>query len=71
MKFLLTLIMCSGLAGECRVADGYPIPKPNYATCLLDGLVESHTFISNNFSHEQIETLQLIPKYTCTEITTL
>ena len=66
MKFLLTLIICSGVANECRTVNGYPVLKPDYATCTLDGMIESHKFITKTFTYEQIENLRIVPKYTCT-----
>jgi len=68
MKFLLTLIVCSGVAGECRTVNGYPVLKPDYATCTLDGMLEAHKFITKSFTYEQIEKFRVIPKYTCTPV---
>ena len=70
MKFLLTLIICSGVAGDCVPVKGYPILKPDYATCTLDGMLEAHKFLSNSFTYDQIEKFKVIPKYTCTPYTT-
>ena len=70
MKYLLTLIICSGVAGDCQPVKGYPIIKDDYSTCILDGLIESHKFITNSFTYDQIEQFKIIPKYTCTPYTT-
>lgn len=68
MKYLLTLIICSGVAGECQTVKGYPVPKPDYSTCILDGLIESHKFVTQSFTYEQLDKFKVIPKYTCTPI---
>ncbi len=70
MKFLLTLIVCSGLARDCQPVVGYPVIKEDYPTCILDGLIESHKFISKSFTYEQIEKFQIVPKFTCEPYTT-
>ena len=66
MKYLLTLIICSGVAGECQPVRGYPVPKQDYPTCILDGLIESHKFVTKSFTYDQLEKFKVIPKYTCT-----
>ena len=32
MKYLLTLIICSGVSGDCQPVKGYPIIKDDYPT---------------------------------------
>ena len=68
MKFLLTLIICSGVSGECLPAKGYPIITQSYAECTLEGMLEAHKFLTKNFTFEQIDRLKIIPKYTCTQV---
>ena len=70
MKYLLTLIVCSGVAGDCQPVKGYPIIKDDYPTCILDGLIESHKFVSESFTYDQLDRFKVIPKYTCTPYTT-
>ena len=70
MKFLLTLIICSGVSGDCQPVKGYPIIKDDYPTCILEGMIESHKFVTRAFTYDQIEKFRVIPKYTCTPYTT-
>ena len=68
MKYLLTLIICSGVSGDCQPVKGYPIIMPDYATCTLEGMLEAHKFVTKAFTYEQIEKFRIIPKYTCTPV---
>ena len=68
MKYLLTLIICSGVSGDCQQVNGYPIIKDSYPICILDGMIESHKFVTRTFTYDQIEKFRVIPKYTCTPV---
>ena len=68
MKYLLTLIICSGVSGECNQVKGYPVIKDSYPICILDGMIESHKFVTKAFTYDQIEKFRVIPKYTCTPV---
>ena len=70
MKYLLTLIICSGVSGDCQQVNGYPVIKDSYPICILDGMIESHKFVTKTFTYDQIEKFRVIPKYTCEPYTT-
>jgi len=71
MKFLLTIYICSGIAGECRIPAEYPQIKNNYYECVQDGLGISYEILfgSNSiFTKEMIVNSQLYPQYRCTPV---
>ena len=70
MKYLLTLIICSGVSGDCQQVNGYPVIKDSYPICILDGMIESHKFVTKAFTYDQIEKFRVSPKYTCEPFTT-
>ena len=70
MKFLLTIFICS-VAGEIvRPTQDYPKVFDDHYDCIRAGLSESYEdFICRkNFTQEQINNLQLYPKFTCSPV---
>ena len=67
MKFLLTIMVCSIVTGECFTPPDYPKTKDSHYYCVRDGLGESfETLIAEkNFTEEQIDKLRLYPKFIC------
>ena len=58
MKYLLTLIICSGVSGDCQPVKGYPIIKDDYPTCILDGMIESHKFVKKLLPTIKLKSLE-------------
>tara|TARA_R100000988_G_scaffold91472_1_gene55270 strand:- start:389 stop:625 length:237 start_codon:yes stop_codon:yes gene_type:complete len=67
MKFLLTVFICSVASGECYTNPDYPKVSNNHHDCIRAGLTESYEvlFAEDNFTKEQINNLQLYPKFHC------
>jgi len=67
MKFLLTIFICSVGTGECYTNPEYPKVWDNHHDCIRAGLTESYEILyaDGNFTREQINNLQLYPKFTC------
>ncbi len=67
MKFLLTVFICSVVNGDCYTNKNYPKSFDNHYECMRAGLSESYEILiaEGNFTEEQINTLQLYPKFVC------
>ncbi len=67
MKFLLTVFICSVVSGECYTNPEYPKTFDNHYECMRAGLVDAYEILiaDGNFTEEQINTLQLYPKFVC------
>jgi len=67
MKFLLTVFICSVVNGDCYTNKNYPKSFNNHYECMRAGLSESYEILiaDGNFTEEQINTLQLYPKFVC------
>ena len=67
MKFLLTVFICSVSSGDCYTNQQYPKVFNNHHDCIRAGLSESYEvlFAEGNFTKEQINNLQLYPKFVC------
>ena len=67
MKFLLTIFICSVAGGDCRTTQDYPKVFEDHYDCIRAGLSESYEvlFAEGNFTEEQINNLQLYPKFHC------
>ena len=70
MKFLLTVFICSVASGDCFTTKDYPKVFNNHQDCNRGGLSESYEvlFAEGNFTEEQINKLQLYPKFHCEPI---
>ena len=67
MKFMLTVFICSVLDGQCYTNPEYPKPFDSHYDCMSAGLTESYEVLiaDGNFTEEQINKLQLYPKFIC------
>ena len=67
MKFLLTVFICSVASGDCYTNNNYPKTFNSHHDCIRAGLSESYEvlFAEGNFTEEQINNLQLYPKFHC------
>lgn len=67
MKFLLTVYICSAISGECFTNSQYPKLFDDHHDCARAGLSDSYEIIyaESNFTKDQINDLQLYPKFTC------
>ena len=67
MKFLLTVFICSVAGGDCYTNKDYPKVFNNHHDCIRGGLSESYEvlFAEGNFTEEQINKMQLYPKFHC------
>jgi len=67
MKFLLTVFICSVASGDCFTTKDYPKVFNDHHDCIRAGLSESYEvlFAEGNFTEEQINNLQLYPKFHC------
>ena len=67
MKFLLTIYICSAMSGEWSTNPTYPKVFPDHHDCIRAGLSESYEIIyaEGNFTKEDINNLQLYPKFVC------
>ena len=70
MKFLLTVFICSVAGGDCRTTEDYPKVFNDHYDCIRAGLSESYEILyaDPNFTKEQINNLQLYPKFTCSPV---
>jgi len=70
MKFLLTVFICSVASGDCYTNEQYPKVFPNHHDCIRAGLSESYEvlFAEGNFTEENINNLQLYPKFICNPV---
>ena len=70
MKFMLTIFICSVAGGDCYTNPNYPKTFDSHYECMRAGLVESYEVLiaDGNFTEEQINTLQLYPKFVCAPI---
>ena len=66
MKFLLTIMVCSVVTGECYTPPDYPKTKDSHYQCVRDGLGETYEALiaDSNFTEEQIEKLRFCLLYT-------
>ena len=67
MKFLLTVFICSVASGDCFTNKDYPKVFNNHHDCIRAGLSDSYEilFAEGNFTEEDINKLQLYPKFHC------
>jgi len=70
MKFLLTVFICSVVNGDCYTNKNYPKSFDNHYECMRAGLVEAYEILiaEGNFTEEQINEVQLYPKFICAPI---
>jgi hypothetical protein len=70
MKFLLTVFICSVTGGDCYTNPSYPKTFDNHYECMRAGLVDAYEILiaDGNFTEEQINNLQLYPKFVCAPI---
>ena len=70
MKFLLTVFICSVASGDCYTNEQYPKVFNNHHDCIRAGLSESYEvlFAEGNFTEENINKLQLYPKFICNPV---
>jgi hypothetical protein len=70
MKFLLTVFICSVASGDCYTNNTYPKVFNNHHDCIRAGLSESYEvlFAEGNFTEEQINKMQLYPKFHCNPV---
>jgi hypothetical protein len=70
MKFFLTIYICSMLTNQCAIPPGYPKLKPDYYTCIKDGLGESYEILFDGqmFTGESIVANRLYAKYECQQV---
>ena len=67
MKFILTVFICSVASGDCYTNPQYPKVLDNHYDCIRQGLSDSYEILyaENNFTEDQINKLQLYPKFHC------
>ncbi len=71
IKFLLTIFVCSAVnGGECYTNPSYPKIMNDHHDCIRAGLTESYEIViaDGNFTKEDINKLQIYPKFTCVPI---
>jgi hypothetical protein len=70
MKFLLTVFICSVVSGDCYTNPNYPKTFDSHYECMRAGLVEAYEILiaEGNFTEEQINEVQLYPKFICAPI---
>ena len=70
MKFLLTVFVCSVASGDCYTTQDYPKTFNSHHDCIRAGLSESYEVLiaDGTFTEEQINKLQLYPKFHCNPI---
>ncbi len=64
MKILLTLILCSNIAGECMPPFEWPVEFNSYYDCLQQGNVESYAKLEE-IGPEDVNKYQMFIKFTC------
>ena len=70
MKFLLTVFVCSVASGDCYTKQDYPKTFNSHHDCIRAGRSESYEVLmaDGTFTEEQINKLQLYPKFHCNPI---
>ena len=70
MKFLLTIMVCSVVTGECFTPPDYPKTKDSHYQCVRDGLGETYEVLiaDGTFTEDQINKMQLYPKFHCNPV---
>ena len=64
MKFVLTFIFCSGMAGSCLPPVGYDETYPCLYTCLNAGYAESMVQLKN-FGEKDVNEKMIFIKFFC------
>ena len=64
---MLTIFICSVAGGDCYTNKEYPKMYDSHYECIRAGLAESYEvlFAEGNFKTEDINNLQLYPKFVC------
>ena len=70
MKILLTLILCSGVAGECLVPYDWPQHFPDMYECMLAGYEQS-TAKMLQIGREEVNQYDMYVKFTCAPLKTI
>ena len=69
MKILLTLILCSGVAGECLVPYDWPTQFPDMYDCMQTGYEESQKKMAE-IGRPDVNQHQIYIRFTCTPAAT-
>jgi len=67
MSYLLTIIMCSGLANDCLLPYTFPTQYPNSYTCMVDGYKKAMEK-TIDIGAEEVNKYQIYIKFDCTRI---
>ena len=70
MKILLSLILCSGVAGECLAPYEWPTQFTDMYECMLAGYEESTNKMLEIGRHE-VNQFDMYVKFTCGPIETI
>ena len=70
MKFLLSMIICSSVAGECMPPIAYKDLFPTQYDCLHFGYVESQKRLEAIGKHD-VNKFSMFIKFTCTPTNTI
>jgi|TARA_Y100000114_G_scaffold21315_1_gene17107 hypothetical protein len=66
MKFLLTILICSSVSGDCFVHKDYPKEQEGYYNCVRAGLSESYDILYlGQFTEKEVVSLGLYPRFSC------
>ena len=69
MKFLLTIYICSVVAGKCYTHPDYPKEQSDYYDCVRNGLSESYEILyQGDFSEQDVVDNALYPKSSCEKV---
>ena len=64
MKILLTLILCSGVAGECLPGYEWPVEFDSYYECMQAGNVQAYNKLEL-IGPEEVNEYHMFVKFTC------
>ena len=64
MKILLTLILCSGIAGECLPGYDWPVEFDSYYECLQQGNIQAYNKLAL-IGPEEVNEFRMFVKFNC------
>ncbi len=66
MKVLLTLILCSGVAGECLTPFSWPVEFDSYYECMQAGNVQAYQKLED-IGPEEVNEYHMYVKFLCSQ----
>jgi hypothetical protein len=65
--YLLTILLCNGVSGECTILNKTPKAYDSYYKCMQDGYGLSYELIFAETPRETVEDYKLFTRWMCKE----